>query len=227
MPRNYSTNIKYIMGLNSIIKAFLPKDKVFYSIFEQIGTNLKEMGAAFRAAIEETDVTKRNQMLRALEDGEHKNDEFTHKIFVELGQNFITPFDREDIHYLATSLDDVADFIYASSKKMVNYQVREIDVFMKDMVIVIQNSIGALDRALHELRNMKNLRAITEACVLINSLENQADDLLDNAIIKLFASSIDAIELVKLKDIYQDMEIITDKCEDAANVIESIIIKYA
>jgi predicted phosphate transport protein (TIGR00153 family) len=215
------------MGLNSVIKAFLPKDKVFYSIFEQIGTNLKEMGAAFRAAIEETDVTKRTQMLRALEDGEHRNDEFTHKIFVELGQNFITPFDREDIHYLATSLDDVADFIYASSKKMVNYQVREIDVFMKDMVIVIQNSIGALDRALHELRNMKNLRAITEACVLINSLENQADDLLDNAIIKLFASSIDAIELVKLKDIYQDMEIITDKCEDAANVIESIIIKYA
>lgn len=215
------------MGLNSIIKAFLPKDKVFYSIFEQVGGNLKEMGAAFRAAIEETDVTKRTQMLRALEDGEHKNDEFTHKIFVELGQNFITPFDREDIHYLATSLDDVADFIYASSKKMVNYQVREIDVFMKDMVIVIQNAIVALDKALHELRNMKNLRAITEACVLINSLENQADDLLDNAIIKLFASNTDPIELVKLKDIYQDMEVITDKCEDAANVIESIIIKYA
>lgn len=215
------------MGLNSIIKAFLPKDKVFYSIFEQVGANLKEMGAAFRAAIEETDVTKRTQMLRALEDGEHKNDELTHKVFVELGQNFITPFDREDIHYLATSLDDVADFIYASSKKMVNYQVREIDVFMKDMVVVIQNAIVALDRALHELRNMKNLRAITEACVMINSLENQADDLLDNAIIKLFASNTDAIELVKLKDIYQDMEVITDKCEDAANVIESIIIKYA
>lgn len=215
------------MGLNSIIKAFLPKDKVFYSIFEQVGANLIAMAADFRTAIEEKDVVKRNQMLRALEDGEHKNDEFTHKIFVELGQNFITPFDREDIHYLATSLDDVADFIYASSKKMVNYQVKEIDTFMKEMVIVIQNSIVALDKALHELRNMKNLRAITEACVLINSLENQADDLLDDAIIKIFASSIDAIELVKLKDIYQDMEIITDKVEDAANVIESIIIKYA
>lgn len=215
------------MGLNSIIKAFLPKDKVFYSIFEQVGANLIAMAADFRTAIEEKDVVKRNQLLRALEDGEHKNDEFTHKIFVELGQNFITPFDREDIHYLATSLDDVADFIYASSKKMVNYQVKEIDTFMKEMVIVIQNSIVALDKALHELRNMKNLRAITEACVLINSLENQADDLLDDAIIKIFASSTDAIELVKLKDIYQDMEIITDKVEDAANVIESIIIKYA
>ncbi|WP_118950540.1 DUF47 domain-containing protein [Taibaiella helva] len=215
------------MGLNSFIKLFLPKDKVFYSIFEQVGANLKEMGAAFRAAIEQTDVTKRTQMLRALEDAEHKNDELTHKIFVELGQNFITPFDREDIHYLATSLDDVADFIYASSKKMVNYQVKEIDSFMKEMVVVIENAIVALDKALHELRNMKNLRAITEACVQINSLENQADDLLDNAIIKMFASSTDPIELVKLKDIYQDMEIITDKCEDAANVIESIIIKYA
>lgn len=215
------------MSLNSIIKKFLPKDKVFYSIFEQVGANLQEMGNAFRAAIEETNETKRTQMLRALEDGEHKNDDLTHKIFVELGQNFITPFDREDIHYLATSLDDVADFIYASSKKMVNYQVRHIDGYMRDMVVVIQNAIVALDKALHELRNMKNLRAITEACVLINSLENQADDLLDNAIINLFASSTDAIELVKLKDIYQDMEIITDKCEDAANVIESIIIKYA
>lgn len=215
------------MGLNSIIKAFLPKDKVFYSIFEQVGANLKEMGASFRAAIEEKDATRRTQMLRALEDAEHKNDEFTHKIFVELGQNFITPFDREDIHYLATSLDDVADFIYASSKKMVNYQVREIDDFMREMVVVIENAIIALDKALHELRNMKNLRAITESCVQINSLENQADDLLDNAIIRLFASNTDAVELVKLKDIYQDMEVITDKCEDAANVIESIIIKYA
>ncbi len=215
------------MGFNSFIKAFLPKDKVFYSIFEQVGANLKEMADAFQDAIAEPDLTKRNQMLRSLENGEHKNDELTHKVFVELGQNFITPFDREDIHYLATSLDDVADFIYASSKKMLNYQVREMDSFMKEMSGIIKNSIYALDKALHELRNMRNLRAITEACVQINSFENQADDLLDSGISKIFASNMDAIEIVKLKDIYQDMEVITDKCEDAANVIESIIIKYA
>lgn len=217
------------MGFNSIIKAFLPKDKVFYSIFEQVGSNLKEMAASFKEALLETDDKKRSQMLKALEDGEHKNDDFTHKIFVELGQNFITPFDREDIHYLATSLDDVADFIYASSKKMLNYQVKKIDQYMIDMSIIIEQSTIALDKALRELRNMKNLRAITEACVQINSLENQADDLLDKGIVGLFDGSLvnDPIELVKLKDIYQDMEIITDKCEDAANVIESIIIKYA
>lgn len=215
------------MGFNSIIKAFLPQDKVFYNLFEQVGGNLKKMGEDFYTAINEEDITKRMGLLRLLEEGEHRNDDLTHKIFVELGQNFITPFDREDIHYLATSLDDVADYIYASSKKILNYQVTEMDEFMKDMVVVVRNAVIALNKALHELRNMKNLRALTESCVLINSFENQADDLLDNAIIDLFANRTDAIEIVKLKDIYQDMEVITDKCEDAANVIETIIIKYA
>ncbi len=215
------------MGFNSIIKAFLPQDKVFYNLYEQVGGNLKKMADDFHAAVNEPDPTKRIALFRLLEEGEHKNDDLTHKIFVELSQNFITPFDREDIHYLATSLDDVADFIYASSKKIINYQVMEMDEYMRDMVVVIRNAINALDKALHELRNMKNLRAITESCVMINSLENQADDLLDNAIIGLFANQTDAIEIVKLKDIYQDMEVITDKCEDAANVIETIIIKYA
>jgi len=215
------------MGFNSIVKAFLPQDKVFYNLFEQVGGNLIKMANTFHSAINEQDHTSRMQLFRQLEEGEHTNDDITHKIFVELGQNFITPFDREDIHYLATSLDDVADFIYASSKKIINYQVAEMDEFMRRMSGVVRDAVIALDKALHELRNMKNLRAITESCVKINSLENQADDLLDNAIIELFAHQSDAIKLVKLKDIYQDMEIITDKCEDAANVIESIIIKYA
>lgn len=215
------------MGFNTILKAFLPKDKVFYTIFEKVAANLMEMSNHFHAAMEEENPIKRKAYLRSLEDGEHKNDDLTHQVFIELGQNFITPFDREDIHSLAMALDDVADYIYASSKKMINYHVEESDDFMKSMVVIIQNSIEALGRAVHELRNMKKLREITEACVAINSFENQADDLLDKGLIRLFSESVDAIELIKLKEIYQDMEIITDKCEDAANVIESIIIKYS
>jgi predicted phosphate transport protein (TIGR00153 family) len=214
------------MGFNTIIKAFLPKDKVFYTLFEQVSANLKQMGNTFREAIEEESPQRRLQLLRSLEDGEHKNDDLTHQVFIELGQNFITPFDREDIHALAIVLDDVADFIYASSKKIINYKA-DVDDFMKQMVVIIQSSINALSKAVHELRNMKKLREITEACVAINSFENQADDLLDKGMIRLFSETVDPIELVKLKDIYQDMEIITDKCEDASNVIESIIIKYA
>lgn len=215
------------MGLNNIIKAFLPKDKVFYALFEQVVENLQDMGNTFRAAIEEKDYNKRTQLFKSLEAGEHKNDELTHEIFVELGQNFITPFDREDIHQLAMGLDDVADYILASSKKIILYNVEEMDEFMLQMAVIVQEGINALKVAVMELRNMKRLREITKACVDINEVENKADDLLDKGISRLFSENIPVIELIKLKDIYQDMEVITDKCENAADVIESIIIKYA
>lgn len=215
------------MGFNNFIKAFLPKDKVFFGLFEQVAENLIKMGQTFKSAIEEPDYNIRIQLLKSLEDGEHKNDELTHQIFVELGQNFITPFDREDIHQLAMVLDDVADFIYASAKKIIIYNVEESDDYMLQMVVLIEKCLKHLAIAVMELRNMKRLRAVTEACVAINSLENQADDLLSSSITKLFTEKKDAIEVVKLKDIYQDMEIVSDKCEDASDVIESIIIKYA
>ena len=215
------------MGFNAILKAFLPKDKVFYTLFEKVAENLKSMGNYFKEAIEEPDSQKRLTLLRTIEDGEHLNDDYTHQIFIELGQNFITPFDREDIHYLAMALDDVADYMYASSKKIINYNVVEIDDSMKQMAAIVQQATQSLGKAVRELRNMKKLHHITEACVMINSLENQADEVLDNAMIRLFSESVNPIELIKLKDIYQDMEVITDKCEDAANVIESIIIKYS
>lgn len=215
------------MGFNNIVKAFLPQDKVFYSLFEKVAACLEAMSAEFKKAIETEDFRKRTELLKNLENFEHENDQYTHELFVELGQNFITPFDREDIHYLAIALDDVADFIYASSKKMLIYNVEEMDSFMKQMVNIVYKSVTELGKAIKELRNMKKLRSITEACVQINSLENEADELLENSIKNLFSGSYEAIEVVKLKDIYQDMEIITDKCEDAADVIETIIIKYA
>ncbi|HLU16855.1 MAG TPA: DUF47 family protein [Edaphocola sp.] len=215
------------MGLNSFLKAFLPKDKVFFSLFEQICQNLQEMSEAFVAALHEPDYNKRTAALDRLEDWEHKNDTLTHKVFLELGQNFITPFDREDIHYLATALDDVADYMYAGGKKMITYNVTYTDDYMKEMALIVKECVGHLGDAVHNLRDMKNIRAITEACVKVNSLENKADDLFAENITRLFTSNKEAIEVIKLKDVYEDLEIITDKCEDATNIIESIIVKYA
>jgi predicted phosphate transport protein (TIGR00153 family) len=216
------------MSVNNIIRIFLPKDKVFYDIFENIVVNLKEMGSTLKKALNEDDPTKRRNLLEALEEGEHKNDEYTHQIFVELGKNFITPFDREDIHYLATALDDIADYIYASSKKILNYNVAENDEYMKDLGDISHKSIKILADAVTKLRSMKNVSQIKQDCVLINSLENDADDVLDRAIIHLFSNNEkSAIDIIKLKDVYEDLEVISDKCEDASNVIESIIIKYA
>lgn len=216
------------MALGSIFKIFMPKDKVFYSLFEEVTGNLKQMTAVFMAAMGEGNRSTRDQMLRQLEDLEHKNDEVTHRIFIELGQNFITPFDREDIHTLTTSLDDVADYLWGSAKRILNYQIEEIDDTMREFAAIIDKCIAALHKAVHELRDMKEIKAITDACVSINKLENDADDVFDKATVMLFSSpNISAVELVKRKDLYQELEIVTDKCEDAANVIESIIIKYA
>lgn len=214
-------------GLNSFLKIFMPKNKVFFELFEQVADNVSKMGTQMKLVVAETDFDKRAAIISTIEDLEHANDELTHNLFTELGRNFITPFDREDIHYLATSLDDIADYIYASAKKINFYRVNPNDMGMQKFAELIEQGCQQIKIAVTELRDMKNMRSITEALVKINSLENQADDVFDMSIERLFATEPDAKEVIKKREIYQVMEIVTDKCEDASNVIESIIIKYA
>ena len=105
------------MGLNSFLKLFTPKNKIFFELFEKMADNGSTMASILKQIVAETDFDKRASLISRVEDLEHANDELTHSVFTELGRNFITPFDREDIHYLATSLDDIADTIYAAAKK--------------------------------------------------------------------------------------------------------------
>ncbi|MCW3117754.1 MAG: hypothetical protein JWM28_1836 [Chitinophagaceae bacterium] len=215
------------MGLNSILKIFLPKDRVFFDLFETVAGNVALIALKLKEMVSETDFDKRATILVQIEDLEHVNDDLTHRIFTELGRNFITPFDREDIHYLASALDDIADYVYASAKKINFYRVNPNDIGIKKLAEMIEQGALHVSKAVIELRNMKNMRQITEALVKINSMENQADDIFDMSIERLFATEPDAKEVIKKREIYQVMEIATDKCEDAGNVIESIIIKYA
>ena len=214
-------------GFNSILKIFLPKDRVFYQLFEVVAEELVKMGVALKEVVNEPDFEKRAALIKKIEDMEHVNDDHTHHIFTELSRNFITPFDREDIHSLATSLDDIADYIYGSAKKINFYRVNPNDIGIQKFADLIYLGCVQVHKAVTELRNMKNMRQITDALVAINSIENQGDDIFDMSIERLFATEPDAKEVIKKREIYQIMEVVTDKCEDAANVIESIIIKYA
>lgn len=214
-------------GLNSIFKIFLPKDRIFFQLFENVAQELVKMGEKLKTMVNEPDFDKRAQLVQELEDMEHVNDDLTHNIFTELGKNFITPFDREDIHYLASALDDIADYIYSSAKKIHFYRVNPNDMGIQKMAELIAVGCVQVQKAVTELRNMKNMRQITDALVSINSIENQADDIFDMSIERLFATEPDAKEVIKKREIYQVLEIVTDKCEDAANAIESIIVKYA
>ena len=196
-------------------------------MFENVGETVIQMAAKLKQVVYEKEFDKRAVIIREIEDLEHVNDDYTHRIFTELGRNFITPFDREDIHYLATALDDICDYIYASAKKINFYKVNPNEQGIQKMADLIEQGSEHIKNAVVELRDMKNMRKITDALVKVNSIENQADDIFDLSIERLFETEPDAKEVIKKREIYQAMEIVTDKCEDAANVIESIIIKYA
>src|SRR5580700_8840721 len=215
------------MAFNSILKFFMPRDRIFYSLFEEVADTVAKMGKLMKEVTSEPDFDKRAAKISLLEDQEHVNDELTHKIFTELGRNFITPFDREDIHYLASALDDICDYIFSTAKKINFYKVNPNDTGIQKLADLIVEGTTQVGLAISELRNMRDMRKITDALVKINSIENQADDVFDMSIDRLFETEPDAKEVIKKREIYQVMETVTDKCEDAANVIETIIIKYA
>ena len=207
------------MALNGFLKFFLPKDRIFYQLFEEVADTVYDMALKLKEVVAETDFDKRASLILQIEDMEHKNDDYTHRIFTELGRNFITPFDREDIHYLATALDDIADYIYASAKKINFYRVNPNDDGIIKFASIIEEGVAHVRTATKELRNMKNMRSITDALVKVNSLENQADDVFDLCIDRLFNTEPDAKEVIKKREIYQVLELVTDKCEAAGNVI--------
>jgi uncharacterized protein Yka (UPF0111/DUF47 family) len=215
------------MGLNNLLAVFLPKDKVFYTLFEKVAITVVEMGDLLSQVVNEPDYNQRSSLIAKLEQLEHRNDEYTHQIFQELGKNFITPFDREDIHYLAIALDDICDYIYASGKKINFYKVNPDDSGMRKMAEIIRLGCAEVKTAVFELRNMKNVKIMSEAIIKVNSLENQADDVFDMCIERLFDMETDVKELIKKREIYQVLEIVTDKFEDATNVIDSIVVKYS
>jgi hypothetical protein len=196
-------------------------------LFEQVADSVAKMGKLMKEVVAEPDFDRRVAVAAQVEDQEHINDDLTHQIFTELGRNFITPFDREDIHYLASALDDICDYIYSTAKKINFYKVNPNDTGIQKLADLIVEGTIQIGFAVSELRNMRDMRKITDALVKINSIENQADDVFDMSIDRLFETEPDAKEVIKKREIYQVMEVVTDKCEDAANVIESIIIKYS
>jgi uncharacterized protein len=215
------------MSANSIFQFFVPKDKKFFPLFERDAANLVLMAEILVKLVKTTNHTERSIYLRQLEELEHKGDEITHELFVELGSNFITPFDREDIHALATAIDDVADFILGASTRIDLYNIQTFSSAVVELTENINEGAIEAQKAVNGLRNQKNIKIVREACVKINSLENDADRIFNVALAKLFETEKDAVALIKYKELLSILETATDKLEDAANTIETIIIKYS
>ena len=216
------------MSLNSIFQYFVPKDrKVFFPLFEQAASNVVAIATVLVETVNSHNPETREEYYKQIDKLENVGDELTHQIYLELGKNFITPFDREDIHSLATAIDDIADNIQGAANRMNLYKIEDFTVPIRKLAdLILQASID-MEKAVRELKDLKNVRNIADSCIRINSIENQADDVFDRAVADLFLYEKDAIRLIKYKEILATLENATDMCEDAANVMETIIVKNA
>jgi predicted phosphate transport protein (TIGR00153 family) len=213
--------------MNNIFSYFIPKDKKFFPLFESASTNLVEMSVLIKRLVNTDDLKIREPLHKEIEELEHRGDAITHQIYLELSKTFITPFDLEDIHTLATALDDVADYIHGSSNLILLYNVNESTEPIKKLAELVGQACVDVDKAVKELKNLKNIRVIADSCVRINSIENQADYVFDKAIGDLFDYEDDAKVILKYKEVLNGLETATDRCEDVANVLETILVKNA
>jgi len=216
------------MSLNSIFQYFVPKDKkIFFPLFEQATQNVVNMATILVETVNSTDPANREDLFKQIDKLENKGDEITHQVYLELGKNFITPFDREDIHKLTSAIDDVADYIQGAANRMCLYRIDDFNDPICSLSELILHAAIELEKAVKELKDLKNTRKIADACIRINSFENQADMIFNQAVADLFLYETDAIRLIKYKEILTALETATDMCEDAADVMESILVKNA
>lgn len=205
--------------------AFLPKTFDFYSGFDAVGGKIIEASQTLLAIMrKELDGDTGVAKLRELE---QEADQFTHSTLERLNRTFITPIDREDIHLLATRLDDVLDLIYAVGGRMRIYRPVQLPPYLLDMAGIIVDGTKELGRAVSELRDTKHREKVLQHCVEINRIENAGDEKLREGLAHLFAHEKDPIELIKLKEILETLEEATDACEHVAHVIEGIVLKHA
>jgi predicted phosphate transport protein (TIGR00153 family) len=214
------------MKLDFWIRKLLPKDEKFYQLLEESTTNLVKAGVALRMLPKCRTQQDRENTAAIIKDIEHAGDSITHRIFNELNSTFVTPIDREDIHLLASALDDVLDHIDGVAARFNLYKVPAVPDIMVDLIEVLNKSIVELTDGVHHLRNLNDMSSLGEIIKKVNDYENQADMIFDRAIADLFEKEKDPITVIKLKEIFVGLETATDKCEDAANVLEGLLIKH-
>jgi uncharacterized protein Yka (UPF0111/DUF47 family) len=213
-------------SIDFIFQALLPKDKLFYPLFDQACNNMVETARTLEHALK-ADSVKRIQSFETINLLEKQGDEITHAIMRETGNTFIVPFDREDIHALAIAIDDVVDYINGTSKRLDLYKVHQISPAMVRLAEIITLSAIELQSAIREMRSLRNVRKVKAHLHTINTLENEADIIMNTTIADLFKNETDAMVILKTKEVITFLENATDKCEEAAHVIDSVIIKFS
>ncbi len=212
------------MNINTIFQFLVPKDKKFFPLFEEASSNLIQIATILHEAVN-LPMPEREGFFLKIDELEQKGENITRKTNLELSRNFITPFDREDIHALITSIDNVADNLHGASSRMKLYQVDKITKSIRKLTEINLEACQNIDQAVRELRDLKKMKNITDACSRINKLENKSDNVYDKAVFELFENETDAKNIIKYKEVLSVLESATDRCKGVASVLESIAVK--
>jgi len=200
----------------------IPRETKFFQMFAEMSANLTEGARLLHDILRDpSNLIQRVDELQAIE---HRGDDMTHAIYTRLNQTFITPFDREDIHTLASSLDDVLDYVNSAGTRLSMYKITDPPARAADLAGLIVQQTEELAKAVRQLGKDKQ---VISHCVEINRLENEADRIGRKAIADLFDEERDPIRLIKIKELYETLESATDRAEDVANVLETVALKNA
>ncbi len=214
------------MSLNSIFQFLVPKDKVFYPLFQEISLKLKVLSETLHEAL--TLPSKdRNDLLKEVEVLKSEIETIAQKTRVELGRNFITPFDREDIHALMTSIDEVADNMSDAASRMRLYQIDKVTKPLRKLTEVNLETCSEIFSAVNHLNDFSNLNKIGESCKNIYRLERKADKVFDKAVADIFENEANVMDIIRYKEVMMALESATDSCRKVANVLEAVTVKYS
>lgn len=194
----------------------------FFDMFAEVADNLTKAARVLSDCLNHYDYEQLPAVVEKIKQIEHHGDEMTHKILIKLNQTFITPFDREDIHMLTSSLDDVLDFINGASDRLLTYKITTPSPSAKILAGIVLKQCEELGKAVSLLNKDGK---VMEHCVEVNRLENEADQVSREAIGRLFEGDYDPITLIKLKELLEILETASDKAEDVANVLETVVLK--
>ncbi len=213
------------MTLNKLFQFFVPKDKKFFPLFEQASTNLILLAETLHEVVN-AQRGEREASFNKIDELEEIIEDIMYQTNLELSKNFITPFDREDIHSLVKSIDDVADYMQGASSRIRLYQVDKITKSIRRLTEINLEACQLIGATVSELKVM-NHKAIKEMCKQINKLEGKADVVFDKAVADLFENELDAKNIIKYKEVLMALETASDKCKSVSNILEQISVKHS
>ncbi len=213
------------MKLDKIFGFLVPKDHKFFPLFNDAADNLVLASELLIKLVRERDLAQRLEYMKQIKDVEHIGDDITRKLLNELNGTFITPFDREDIHELINNMDDVVDYIHAASKRIHFYKVSN---FPEEFIWIadrIHSANKEIQNVLRSVRSVNDFKKHAQSCEKIREYESQVDDIYQEYLSNLFEQEVNAIDLIKKRDILTTLEKTIDKCDDVGNIFSSLIVK--